>query len=1158
MLDASAISANITGNSNSGGGGIYNDGGTVNIQNGSIIGGAGAGNSAPNVAGGGGILNIRGGSTTIDASIISHNFADYLGGGIYNDATVVVLNGSVVGPENSAANGGGIMNYGMATVDASIVTSNISFGNANAGFGGGGVFNVHILNIQNGSVIGGISEGNNAANFGGGIFNWTGSTVNVSNSRILSNTATNGGGAIHNQSGGTVNLAGSCVVGNSNTAFNNLSSTVQTATGNWWGAWNGPSGPGGSGSGDSVSSNINFANFLTSPPPGCTTLSTPNFTASTIAELRARINDANDEVRFPGPNTIELTSSSFNFVDSNPGGGDAALPDVTSNITIVGNNAILSRDETAAEFRFFTVRSSGSLGLRNATLRGGSSGFGGAINNQGSLSLDTVTLINNTASQGGAVYTTSNASIASSTFSNNDSPSTSGGGGVTNLGNLTITATTLRANRGSAIRQIAGTLTIVGGTLQENTMGHALFISDGAVVTADGVTFSDNVSNLLLGGAISLRDSRLIVSNGMFSGNSSLDFVNGLGFGGAIYAGSTPGSQLQTILEIRDTTLQNNEASRYGGAIAVDGTASASIVGSNILHNTSIEGGGLALLGGQVQISTTLFEGNTASGGGGIYSRYGTTNINDSNFRNNLAYGRGSAVFGGELYNNTVNATDSCFTGNTSPNYPSYSVTSGHAQTVFDFRGNWWGASNGPSGVGPGSGDSVGNNVDFANFLTSAPPGCATIVEVTPTPTDTPVPPTDTPTAVPTYTDTPVPPTDTPTPIPTLPGSCTWNLTQDFRIAPNQENPNRDSCGNMGVWHFLQSPSLARDSQTYYPMSLFYSTLGGFDGVSAWVGDTPTGFQVNQPFVGINYSSITLSPGGGGIDWQPNTVSMHPGPSNLSIVGWRSPISGVVAVLGGVRDSDSTCGSGFNWYIDRGSQSLASGQVPNGGSQAFADGVNGVQLSNVEVSAGEFIYVMIDPASEFQCDTTQLNLVIVTLGYSATPTLTPTNTDTPTATATATATPTDTATPTATETATETETPTPTVTATPTATATFTDTPTVTPTDTATSTATATNTPTPTATHTPTVTPTMTPTQSITNIMTVMQNYGLDSGFANGLNAQLQGALNDVNAGNYQGAVSKLQAFINLVEAQRGNKITEEQANTLISLANQTIAHLGG
>jgi hypothetical protein len=44
-------------------------------------------------------------------------------------------------------------------------------------------------------------------------------------------------------------------------------------------------------------------------------------------------------------------------------------------------------------------------------------------------------------------------------------------------------------------------------------------------------------------------------------------------------------------------------------------------------------------------------------------------------------------------------------------------ITSGS----LDAENNWWGAADGPSGVGPGSGDAVTANVDFSPFLTSVP-----------------------------------------------------------------------------------------------------------------------------------------------------------------------------------------------------------------------------------------------------------------------------------------------------------------------------------------------------------------------------------------------------------------------------------------------------
>jgi hypothetical protein len=55
--------------------------------------------------------------------------------------------------------------------------------------------------------------------------------------------------------------------------------------------------------------------------------------------------------------------------------------------------------------------------------------------------------------------------------------------------------------------------------------------------------------------------------------------------------------------------------------------------------------------------------------------------------------------------------------------------------------------------------------------------------------------------------------TATPTVTPTV---CTsWNLADDFRIAPYEENPNHDSCNNPGVWLFMGSTSLDRTPPYY-------------------------------------------------------------------------------------------------------------------------------------------------------------------------------------------------------------------------------------------------------------------------------------------------------------------------------------------------------
>ncbi|MGD8752472.1 MAG: CSLREA domain-containing protein, partial [Anaerolineales bacterium] len=105
------------------GGGILNQGSTLNVQD-STIGGVGAGNTSSDE--GGGIEN-QDGTTTLDGTTVSANRAEY-GGGICNHATLNVQNGSTIGEAgagNTAENGGGIHNFaGTTTVEASTVISN--------------------------------------------------------------------------------------------------------------------------------------------------------------------------------------------------------------------------------------------------------------------------------------------------------------------------------------------------------------------------------------------------------------------------------------------------------------------------------------------------------------------------------------------------------------------------------------------------------------------------------------------------------------------------------------------------------------------------------------------------------------------------------------------------------------------------------------------------------------------------------------------------------------------------------------------------------------------------------------------------------------------------------------------------------------------------
>jgi hypothetical protein len=81
-------------------------------------------------------------------------------------------------------------------------------------------------------------------------------------------------------------------------------------------------------------------------------------------------------------------------------------------------------------------------------------------------------------------------------------------------------------------------------------------------------------------------------------------------------------------------------------------------------------------------------------------------------------------------------------------------------------------------------------------------------------------------------------------------------------------------------------------------------------------------------------------------------------------------------------------------------------------------------------------------------------------------------------------------------------------------------------------------------------------------VLDLMQNVidlNLQQGIENGLVAKLEAAmqsLDDINANNDVAPVNTLEAFINAVEAQRGTKITEADADALIAAAQEIIALL--
>lgn len=202
------------------GGGILNFGGTVTLNDNSVI----SGNSALNVTtgSGGGILNMD--MLTMTNSTVSGNNATLDGGGIFNLAVAEITNSTVTG--NTTGNdGGGLWIGGIATINNSTFTSNTA-----SNFGGG-IANFADLTVTSTTIS------DNDGLLGGGVFNFLGATAILTNSTVSDNDATDEGGGIANAGDLTVNFStfsGNTAVDDGGGIFNGstLNVTGSTFTGN--------------------------------------------------------------------------------------------------------------------------------------------------------------------------------------------------------------------------------------------------------------------------------------------------------------------------------------------------------------------------------------------------------------------------------------------------------------------------------------------------------------------------------------------------------------------------------------------------------------------------------------------------------------------------------------------------------------------------------------------------------------------------------------------------------------------------------------------------------------------------------------------------------------------------------------------------------------
>lgn len=178
------------------------------------------------------------------------------------------------------------------------------------------------------------------------------------------------------------------------------------------------------------------------------------------------------------------------------------------------------------------------------------------------------------------------------------------------------------------------------------------------------------------------------------------------------------------VYEATLTTIQcnlvynvtRNEGIKLGIKGGGDAERSGGSIRYNVVHDTAQDG--IA-----VYTSDTLVDGNEVyysnSENGAIYVAYAVADVTvaDNNVHDNtlnpVKWGDPAGItIGTAVDAASVTVHNNNITGNV------VNGVTNKAATQLNAQANWWGAADGPGVAGPGSGDTVSTNVDFANWLT--------------------------------------------------------------------------------------------------------------------------------------------------------------------------------------------------------------------------------------------------------------------------------------------------------------------------------------------------------------------------------------------------------------------------------------------------------
>ena len=296
----------------------------------------------------------------------------------------------------------------------------------------------------------------------------------------------------------------------------------------------------------------------------------------------------------------------------------------------------------------------GTFTLWNGSITGNSNGSdgGGVYNYDGTFTMNGGSIEENTSgtSGGGGVYNSYGGfNIYGGRIANN---SASFGGGVYNIGTLTMNSGSIEDNTGGGVKN-DNMFTMNGGTISGNTKNGG--VNNIGEFTMNGGTISDNVNDDddFSGGGVCNNYGKFTMKDGTISGNYGEDTGGGVAnrgtfemyggdisgnscgvYGGGVHNFCNDSGRLATFTMTGGTISGNS--SKYGGGVfnqSYGGTATFTMTGGTISGNNSVSsdelsGGGVFNMGTFNVSGTPVIKDNVLNGTKGTDGVYtgGTAN----------------------------------------------------------------------------------------------------------------------------------------------------------------------------------------------------------------------------------------------------------------------------------------------------------------------------------------------------------------------------------------------------------------------------------------------------------------------------------------------------------------------------------------------------